>query len=95
MAELLPSNKDIERDALEQQIAAERDRPQIHWERRYGLEIAVYYTRSLGGVTLELVYADHTRSFTVDDDKVNDAIAHPEFYAAMAGLPRLDRRGDE
>lgn len=94
--ELLPSEQDVERDALEYQLAEEYKKPEIHQETRHGLQITVYFIRESGLVSMALTEGGQTREFIVPGNQVSDAIAHPEVYAMEAGLPRQTRqRGAE
>jgi hypothetical protein len=84
------------RDQLECELAEVADKPEIHWERRHGLDIHVYYLRKLGSISMALLMGEGRartcREFPVPNDKVNDAIAHPEDYAWKAGLSRNTTR---
>lgn len=86
--ELLPAPADMERDALEFRLAEEHKKPEIHFERRHGLEIRLYYLREAGRLSLSLTEAAEVREFEVPNDSGLDAIAHPEWYAYKAGMPR-------
>jgi hypothetical protein len=94
MGELVPLYSETRRDQVERQLAAEAAKPEIHHERRYGLDIHVYYLRDLGAISMTLLLGEgagrYGREFTIPHDKVNDAIAHPEVYAWEAGMPRSE-----
>lgn len=80
--ELIPYNE-LARDDLEDYLSEQANKPQIHYERRHGLEITVYYLRKVGEVSMSLCSEENYREFIIPNDKVNDAIAHPEYYAQL------------
>lgn len=88
MMETLPSEADMQRDAVEIQLAQEAKKPEIHYERRHGLEIRVYYLREAGRLSMSLTESERTREFEIPTDSALDAINHPEIYAYQAGMPR-------
>lgn len=93
MMELVPYSP-TKRDQVEKQLSDEANKPEIHWERRHGLDIHVYYLRRLGTVSMALIMGEgeqrYCREFPIPNDTVNDAIAHPESYADQAGMRRYE-----
>lgn len=89
MGELMPTLKDLEREGAEDKI-------EIHYEQRAQLEITIYYLRKLGSVSMELfIEGLPMREFEIPPEEVNEAIAHPEAYAARQGMFREVPRGSE
>lgn len=82
--ELVPYTE-THRDRVERDLY---EKPEIHEERRDGLTIRVYWLRLLNEISMSLMYQRRTREFGIPPDKVNDAIAHPEAYAAQSGMYR-------
>lgn len=84
--ELVPYSE-TRRDQVERDLY---EKPEIHYERRDGLVIQVYWLRLLNEISMSLMYQRRIREFGIPNDKVNDAIAHPEAYAALQGMFRVE-----
>lgn len=92
MKELI-SYTEVTRDQIEHMLAEQANKPQIHWERRHGLEISVYYLRKLCEVSMSLTDGETYCEFIIPNDLVNDAIAHPRYYQVKAGLLKSRMEG--
>ena len=92
--ELVPYYSEEDRDRFEREEAEKVNKPEIHYERRYGLDIHVYYLRKLGIISMALLLGEgderYCREFTIPNDRVNDAIESPELYAWKAKKPRRE-----
>jgi hypothetical protein len=85
-----PTWSERQRDRLEAELATKRE---LISERRYGLEIIIYWLKQTNAISMDLILDNDVRAgIEVPADKVLDARDHPEAYANLAGQPRQLKR---